>query len=368
MPFDGLREFLTYLEVNGELTRISKYIESNSYEVSVILERLPKIQGKAVIFEDLDFDIPMCANVLGTFKRIAMALETTEEKLFTEVQKRKQSNWLAPKWVSDKPFNVCIVKKDKVNLFKYPILRWNPYDAAPYITLGALVSEDPETGQSNVGIYRLMRQGKNQLGINITDNRHAYIHYKKAEAMGKPLEVAVAIGLDPAMILAAATDLEFDEDEYAFAGALRKEAVKITNCETINVAVPASSEIIIEGVIPPKVRVLEGPFGESTGFYGKPQYNPILKVEAITHREKPIYQATYTGKRPKEEHFIDVINKQIQNKPIKNTFSVKASNFLSDINDRLRLELTARKIKLPLKDKEKVTQNWAKYGLKDEKY
>lgn len=257
---------------------MSKEIDGKSYEASIILDRLAKEQGKAVLFENIEeYDFPMCANIIGTLKRISMALETTEKDLLHEWDIRKSANWPVPKIVSDGPCKERVIMNEEVDLFKYPILKWNPLDGGPYVTLGVLISKDPETGDRNAGIYRMMVQGKDQLGINMLEGKHITVHYKKAEAKGKPLEAAVAIGLDPTIVLAAATNLRLGEDEISFAGALRKEAVKVVDCQTVDIEVPAFAEIVIEGRIPPNVRAIEGPLASALGFMEKPLPSQFLK-------------------------------------------------------------------------------------------
>jgi len=362
MPFEGLREFLSFLEERGQLARVSREINGNSYEVSAILDKLSKQSGKAVIFENLkNYDMPLCANILGTLKRVSMALEATEQSLFNEWNRRRLSEWPAPKYVSDGPCKELIIKKEQVNLLRYPILKWNPLDGGPYITLGAMISKDPETGDRNAGIYRMLVQGKNQLGINMLPGKHITAHYSKAEAKGKPLEAAVAIGLDPTIVLVAATRLKLGEDELAFAGALRKEPVKITACQTVDIEVPAFAEIVMEGRIPPKIRAIEGPFGECTGYYGAAHNMPVFRIETITQREHPIYQATYTGKPPKEEHAITSICEPRNYQTARDWGSLKYSVYR--IFSRAHRRLTAKPIKLPHKDIEKVAKNWNQYGL-----
>ena len=357
---------MSFLNGRGELAQIQNEVDANSYEVSAILERVQELHGKAVIFEKIkNYHIPLCANVFGTFKRAAMALETTEQKLYAEWNNRKLSSWIEPELVSDGPCKECLIAEENVNLYKFPILKWNPLDAAPYITLGVVISQDPETGQRNAGIYRLMLQGKNQLGICLLDRRHAEIHYRKAEALGKPLEIAVAIGLDPTIVLAAASGLKFGDDELAFAGALRGAPVKVAKCNTVNLQVPASAEVVIEGVLPPKVRALEGPFGESNGFYGKSSYRPVLKVKTITHRQNPFFQATYTGKPVKEEHIIThLANCQPH---LQESNKIQAFNNLPNqfhnVEKKINLLMKAQRIQLPDQARRKVKQNWSFYNI-----
>ena len=291
-----------------------------------------------------------------------MALETTEDDLFSEWKKRReQPNWPVPQIVSNGPCKESIIGDEQVDLAEYPILKWNPLDGGPYITLGVLISKHPETHDRNAGIYRLMVQRKNQLGVNILPRKHIGVHYSKAETNDEPLEVAVVIGLDPVIILAAATRLKLGEDELAFAGALRNEPVKLIRCETIDVEVPASAEIVIEGKMPPRTRVMEGPFGEYTGYYGLAHEMPIIRVEAVTQRAHPIYQATYTGKPIQEEHIMTSVCGPEGDPPPPgwHTLTHKAYRFISGINRRL----TKKPVKLPHTDIQHATRHWKEYGL-----
>jgi UbiD family decarboxylase len=364
MPFDGLREFLSFLESQGELSRVRRQVDGNSFEISAILDRMQTCSGRAVIFENIkNYDIPLCANVLGTSRRLAMALETNEQKVVAKWKECEASNWLAPEIVSQGRCQERVLDEQEVNLQKLPILKWNPLDAGPYITLGTLISKDPENHQRNVGIYRLLVIGRNQLVVNLLENRHAMVHYKKAEQKGCPLEVAIAIGLDPVVLLCAAADLKLGEDEFALAGALRQQAVSLVRCKSVDVEVPASSEIIIEGEMPPKARALEGPFGESHGYYGQVSYKPIMNVKAITHRLNPIYQATYTGKPVREEHYISRLSNCL-NKQRKNLGAASSLlNVFYNLSMQVKLNVTAQKIKLPAKDKEKTAHDWSLYSL-----
>jgi len=371
MPFDDLREFLSYLEEKGQLSRVIKEVDGGSYDVSIILDELSRRSGNAVVFENIkNYSIPMCANTLGTLRRISMALETTERDLVNEWKKRMLSSWPSPVEVSDGHCKESIIRKEQVDLHKYPILKWNPLDAGPYITLGVLISKDPETGIRNAGIYRMMLQGKNQVGINMLNHKHITAHYERAQAKGKPLEAAIAIGLDPTIVLAAATGIRFGEDELAFAGALRNEAVKVTRCETVDIEVPASAEIVIEGTIPLTTREMEGPFGESTGYYDQSKYMPIMRVEAITHRENLIFQATHTGRPPKEEHAITWVSAGQDYRSAGSILRALSSGAMGEVAHGIwgrlglvRMRLMETPIRFPRKDIERVRRNWNKYGL-----
>jgi UbiD family decarboxylase len=190
--------------------------------------------------------------------------------------------------------------------------------------------------------------------------KHIGIHYAKAEARDKPLEVAVAIGLDPTIILAAATRLKLGQDELAFAGALRNEPVKLVQCHTNSVEVPAFAEVILEGKMPPKAREIEGPFGEYTGYYGRAQEMPIMRVDAVTQRRNPIFQATYTGKPPKEEHVItSLCGPEMERPQGWGGTADKAYRLASSV----KRHFTEKPIKLPETDVKKTKDRWREYGL-----
>ncbi|MDR3361772.1 MAG: UbiD family decarboxylase [Desulfovibrio sp.] len=175
-----------------------------------------------------------------------------------------------------------------VDLGKLPIPIHHEKDAGPYITAGVLISKDPETGQRNLSIHRLHVQGPEQLGILILP-RHLQHFYRKAEALGKPLEIAIAIGLDPVLLLASQAIVPLGFDEYTIASALYEKPLQLVKGKTVDIEVPAQAEIVLEGHILPKIREVEGPFGEYPKYYGPASPKPVVKLTAITSRRDPIY-------------------------------------------------------------------------------
>lgn len=175
-----------------------------------------------------------------------------------------------------------------VDLGKLPIPIHHEKDAGPYITAGVLIAKDPETGQRNLSIHRLHVQGPDQLGILILP-RHLDHFYRKAEAMGKPLEIAIAIGLDPVLLLASQAIVPLGFDEYTIASALYKNPLKLVKGRTIDVEVPAEAEIVLEGHILPNTREIEGPFGEYPKYYGPASPKPVIRLTAVTNRKNPVY-------------------------------------------------------------------------------
>jgi UbiD family decarboxylase len=190
----------------------------------------------------------------------------------------------------------------EVNLEEIPIPIWHPGDGGPYISVGIQVTKDPDSGVRNVSIVRQMLQRKDQLGILLLPGKHMATHYWKREQMNAPLDIAVAIGTDPIIEIIGCHKGPIEEDEFAVAGALRRKRVELVKCETVDLEVPATAELVIEGQLLPGERYPEGPFGEFTGALGPAtDNNPPMKVTCITHRRNPIYQGLYVGKTPNED-------------------------------------------------------------------
>jgi 2,5-furandicarboxylate decarboxylase 1 len=237
---------------------------------------------------------PLVVNLLANRKRYCLALECSPDEVHREWIRRTQKP-IAPELVKDGPCKEVVRVGKDVNLFQLPIPWWNNLDGGYYITFPCYISKDPETGIRNAGMYRTMVHDERTLGILAAPYRHVRHHFEKAHARGKPLPVAIAIGLDPSLYITTVAPFPFGEDEIAMAGALRGAPVQMVPCETIPLDVPAHAEVVIEGEIPPDVTREEGPFGEFTGYYGDRAPRPVIQVKAITHRKDLIYQASYEG-------------------------------------------------------------------------
>lgn len=289
MAFQDLREFLAYLEgVPGEIVRFSEPLDPR-YEVAAVLGYHKK-GGPAVVVEEVR-GYPgwqVVGNVLGTKRRVALALGVPEEEVSTEYFRRKSAG-LPPVEVEQAPVKE-VVKREEIDLTKtLPVLTYHEGDVGPYITAGICIARDRATGRYHLGIHRLQVKGPNRLGILLA-NPPLSTYFAAAEARGEALEVAVAVGVDPLLMLAAVSRAGHGPDKLAIAGALRGEPVPLVRAETLDLLVPATAEVVIEGRILPGVRELEGPFGESTGYYFAFN-NPVIEVTAITHRSRPLYQA-----------------------------------------------------------------------------
>ncbi|MDI7259866.1 MAG: UbiD family decarboxylase [Thermodesulfobacteriota bacterium] len=311
MPFKDLRDFLEKLKQVGQLLNLKRALESG-YEVSALgWELSERGGGPAITFKIKGYDTPVVANVHGTLERNAMALglEPAEsmEKNFVLIRNRvaevlaAKDAWIEPKIVKIGPCQEMVLRGDKVNLKKLPILKWNPLDGGPYITLPNVITKDPinpKFGRNN-GMYRVMIHDERTTGIMCCATQDIGIHIARARAAGmKSMPVAVAVGLDPVINMVSCTKMEsFMDDEFALAGALRGKAVEMVKCKTIDLDVPAHAELVLEGEldIDPAHAKMEGPFGEWMGYFEEPMMLPVFRVTAITHRRDMLYQMCTLG-------------------------------------------------------------------------
>jgi 4-hydroxy-3-polyprenylbenzoate decarboxylase len=224
------------------------------------------------------------------------------EKLKT-LPKLKQLSDFIPKTVKSGPCKEVIIK-DNPSLDVFPILKTWPEDGGRFITLPMVFTKDPETGIRNCGMYRMHVYDHKTTGMHWHIHKDGARHFRKAEKFGKRLEVAVAIGSDPATMYSATAPLPEDIDEMLFAGFLRRSPVELVKCETVDLEVPANSEIVLEGYCNPGERRLEGPFGDHTGYYSLKDEYPVFHITCITHRKDAIYPATIVGKPPMEDCYI----------------------------------------------------------------
>lgn len=324
MAYRDLQDFINYLEMNGELKRITTEVDCE-LEITEITDRVSKQYGPALLFENVKgYDMPVLINAFGSRKRMAMSLGVKDVNDISEdilefiqladsvPQSMLDKVKLLPKLAEVSSFIPRVVKKgicqevvhNKPSLDILPILKCWPEDAGKFITLPQVYTKDPETGKRNVGMYRL------QVFDSTTTGMHWHVHHDGAEnyrkhcALGKPTEVAIALGGDPSITYAATAPLPKDIDELLFAGFLRKKPVDLVKCKTIDMEVPADAEIIIEGYVDPVERRIEGPFGDHTGYYSLADEYPVFHVTCITHRKNPVYPATIVGKPPQEDCYM----------------------------------------------------------------
>ena len=344
MKYRDLREFLANLEKLGELKRVS--VEVDPYlEMTEICQRVLHQEGPAVLFEKAkNSTIPVLGNLFGTTKRVALAMGAEDLVALREIGKLlaflkepeppqsikeawqklpifKQILNMAPKVIKNPVCQEVIMSGEHVNLSKLPIQTCWPEDAAPLITWGLVTTQGPYKKRQNMGIYRQQVIAPNKVIMRWLAHRGGALDYKdwQEKNPGQKFPIAVALGADPATILAAVTPIPDQISEYAFAGLLRGHRTELAQCLTNELKIPARAEIILEGYIEPGEEAPEGPFGDHTGYYNEVESFPVMTIEKITHRKQPIYHSTYTGRPPDEpailglalnEVFIPILQKQ----------------------------------------------------------
>lgn len=310
MPFDDPRDFMDYLEKRGELIRVSREVEIK-YEIAAYIRKTSDQQGPAILFENVKgFDMRVLGGLYATRNRALLALQTSKEEIFEKFRYGVEHP-IPPRLVDDGPCKEVVLKGEDIDLMKLPIPTYCEKDGGPFITHGVQISKDPETRTKNAAIYRMQLKGKKKLNVWANTFQHLALQYSKAEARNEPLEIAVALGVDPAVMLASQVAAPYGQDEIEIAGGLRGKPVDVVKCETVDLEIPATSEIVIEGVMPPGVRELEGPFGEFTGYYGGQAPNPIVKVTAITMRKGAIFHAGLTGLPITENHVLKELPNEV---------------------------------------------------------
>lgn len=285
---EDLRSLLQKLEEKGKLTRVRREVDPR-FELPAVLKHLAR-RGQTAFFERVKGSrLPVVSNVMGTREMLATAFGTTPEGV---VQKwiDGTSNPIDPVLVPSGPVKEVVKIGDEANIDELPLVIHCAKDAGPYITAGVVVARDPETGQRNVSINRMMYRSAHETGIRMMPPQHLGVIQEKAERLGRPLEVAVAIGNHPFEMIVAATTVAFGQDEFTLASGLRGEPLQLVKCETVDVEVPACAEIVLEGEVVPALREPEGPFGDFMQYYVPVMNNHIFRLRAITHRRDPIYQ------------------------------------------------------------------------------
>jgi 4-hydroxy-3-polyprenylbenzoate decarboxylase len=325
MAYRDLRDFLRKLEKEKELVRISAEVDPK-LEITEITDRATKVGGPALLFEKpRGSSIPVVTNLLGSERRMNLALETDSLEnvagrisSFLDVKspqgfvdKLKMLPKLAelgsffPKSVKSGPCKE-VIRRENFSLSYFPIITCWPEDGGPYITWPLVITRNPKTGKRNVGVYRMQVFDECTTGMHWQTQKHGAEHFRDARGANPEgrMEVAVAIGSDPATCISGILPVPPDMDEFMFAGFLRGEPVETVKCETLDLEVPANAEIILEGHVNLGEIRREGPFGDHTGYYSLEGEFPVFHVDCITHRKDPLYLTTIVGRPPQEDYFI----------------------------------------------------------------
>ncbi len=344
MQYADLRDFIAQLEKLGELRRVAVEIDP-VLEMTEICDRVLRAGGPAILFEKVrGHSMPVLGNLFGTPRRVALGMGQESLEALREVGRTlaylkepeppkglkdawdklpmlKQVLSMAPKVRSSAPCQEIVWEGKDVDLSRLPIQHCWPGDVAPLITWGLTITRGPNKSRQNLGIYRQQVLGPNKLIMRWLAHRGGALDFRDhcQKFPGQPYPVAVALGADPATILGAVTPVPDTLSEYQFAGLLRGSRTELVKALGSDLQVPASAEIVLEGVIHPGETALEGPYGDHTGYYNEQAEFPVFTVERITMRRDPIYHSTYTGKPPDEpamlgvalnEVFVPILQKQ----------------------------------------------------------
>ena len=324
MYFDSLREYVESLEKVGQLRRIRTKV-SVDLEIAEILRRVMyKNEGPALLFENVEgFKIPVLGNAFGSLRRLKMALdmenfEEIGERMATLTKlkiphgllnkvkmlpKLSEISDYGPKSTNSGPVTE-IVETSKPTLDSLPIIKSFPKDSGRFITFGITVSKNPETQVRNLGVYRLQVIGSKKAIMHWQVHKRGALHYQMNKEKMQKTEVAVVIGADPATVFSAVAPVPEGLDKFLFAGITRRKGIDLVKCRTVDVEVPASAEVVLEGYVDPSEMNIEGPFGDHTGYYTPPEPYPTFTLTGIMMRNNPIYLTTVVGKPILEDAYI----------------------------------------------------------------
>lgn len=331
MAYKDLNEFINILEQKGLLKRVSAKVDPE-LEITEITDRISKAGGPALFFGNVKGSrYPVLINTFGSMERMCLALEVDNldragedvrqllkfpnpEGLLEKLRMLPRLGKLAsfyPKLIKRAPCQEVVESNDP-SLDELPVLKCWPEDAGRFITLPLVFTKNPETGRQNVGMYRMQVYDRQTTGMHWHLHKDGAYHYTAHIRQDRErMEVAVALGGDPATIYAATAPLPRDLDEMMLAGFLRNEPVEMVKCLTVDLQVPAHAEFILEGYVDLQEKRLEGPFGDHTGYYSTADFYPVFRLTCLTRKRNPIYPATIVGKPPMEDCYLGKATERI---------------------------------------------------------
>ena len=323
MPFNDLGEFIQKLDASGELKRVKTSV-STDLEIAEILRRTMYNNGPAVLFENVQgYQMPVAGNLFGSQKRMQIALEEENfEKLGTRITdllnmeiptgilekvkslpKLAELSGFSPKLVKNGPVQ-DVRETSHPSFSSLPILKTWPKDAGRFITFGLILTKNPDTGTRNFGVYRMQLYDETSAAMHWQIHKRGAMHFKRMAEQGKRIDVAVIIGADPATVYSGVAPVPEGLDKFLFAGIMRRKGIDLVKCQTVDLEVPAQSEIVLEGYVDPTDIRIEGPFGDHTGYYTPPEPYPTFHLTGIMHRQNPTYLTTVVGKPILEDAYL----------------------------------------------------------------
>jgi len=348
MPYSGLSDFIASLEKANELIRIKTFVDP-VLEITEITDRVIRSEGKALLFENTGTSFPVLINAFGSEKRMALAtgrdqMDTAADEIgdiFNRLT-RKNKNFFQkiirlpqllkisgyfPSTVRGRGECQQIIHRDP-DLNILPVLKCWPHDGGRFITLPVVNTVHPVTGKTNAGMYRMQILDKNHTGMHWQRHKTGASHFEEWKKAGRLMPVSVVLGGDPVYTYTATAPMPENMDEYILAGFLRRKKVRMVRCITNDLTVPSDADIVIEGYVDPMCDpVLEGPFGDHTGFYSLADRYPVFQVTCITHRKNAVYPATIVGIPPQEDAWLTKSTEKIFLAPIKFAIQPEIEDF-----------------------------------------
>src|SRR6266511_4034544 len=324
MAYKNLSDFIEALEAQGELVRVRREV-SPVLEIAENADRAVKGEGPALLFENVSGStMPVAINLYASRRRMLAALQISSYEEWNErleffldpkppeglieklkaIPKVTELTAVFPKTVRSAPCQEVVETGDSVDLASLPVLTCWPQDCGPFITLPLVVTRDPASGKTNVGVYRMQVYDHRTTGMHWQKHKDGAGQGRGYDRQGRRMEVAASIGCDPATVFSGVAPLPPGLSEFLFAGFLRGEAVPLIAGKTVDLLVPAEAEIVLEGFVELGELRREGPFGDHTGFYSLDDDYPVFHVTCVTHRKNPIYAATIVGPPPMEDFYM----------------------------------------------------------------
>ena len=304
MPYRDLRDFLAALEAEGDLVHVKRPVQTR-FEIAAGIRKMSDTGGPTLWFDDVvGHDMPVVGAVFTTRSKALLALEVGSPEEGNARFSHALRNPVEPRLLGSGECQEVVHTGDDIDLYSIPMPVYSEKDGGPYVTVALEVSKDPIDRRVNASVYRVMRTGRNSMSVMSHAFQGLGTHMARAERRGEPLDVAIVNGCDPVLLYASQAKVAQGVNEMTVAGGIRGEPVEVVKCVTVDLEVPASAEIVIEGRVLPGERVMEGPFGEFTGYYGPAEENHLIEVTAVTHRRDPIFLAGMTGLPPTDNHIL----------------------------------------------------------------
>jgi 4-hydroxy-3-polyprenylbenzoate decarboxylase len=327
VPFEDFQSYLQYLEAHDLLKRVGVEVDPD-LEITEIATRIVREEGPALLFDRVKgSSYRLAINFMGNPRLIELVLgmhpREFGEKFAALIETLNppslgaiwDARWFWPRFLASRPQRVlrglCQEVEEVPDLDRLPIIKCWPKDGGKFLTFPLVITEDPNTGISNMGIYRMHVYGKDTTGMHMQIQKGVGFHYHEAEKKGEPLELACVLGADPTLMLAGIFPLPEGFEEIAFSGMLRGKRTRLVKALTIDVHVPATAEIVLEGVVPPVERRMEGPFGDHFGHYSDAHPFPVFHIKKVTRRRNAVYPAAVVGKPPQEDRYMGDASQEI---------------------------------------------------------